>query len=139
MECIIANILEAFVADDALEGGAPAERTRFDIFEHIGKSDTREGGAASECMLANSFEVFVEDDAFEGGASVERMLFDDFEVIGEGDTHEGVAVTEGLHSNIRNDAVLTEYQTHEMATAINENSGMLSSLGHPERSTRRRE
>jgi len=41
--------LEMFVADDALEGGAPAVRPLFDDFELIGESDTLEGVATLEC------------------------------------------------------------------------------------------
>ena len=47
-ECKIVNSLEAFVEDDALEGGAMGERPRFDDFEIIGESDTREGEAGLE-------------------------------------------------------------------------------------------
>ena len=48
-ECAIANSLEFLVADDALEGGAIGEYLRFDDFELIGESDTREGEAILEC------------------------------------------------------------------------------------------
>ena len=94
LECGIANSLEVFVADDALEGGAFGERQLSNDFELIGQSDTHEGGAELECAPADSLDLFVADDAFEGGAMGENPRFDDFELIGEGDIREGVAVLE---------------------------------------------
>ena len=52
LECTIADIIEFFVADDTLEGGAGGERPVFNDFELIGESDTREGVASCECPLA---------------------------------------------------------------------------------------
>jgi len=49
LECTIANSLEVFVEDDALEGGAFDEHRCFEDFELIGESDTREGTAVLEC------------------------------------------------------------------------------------------
>ena len=49
MECDIADSLEDFVADDAFKGCALVERRRFDDFELIGESDTREGRALKKC------------------------------------------------------------------------------------------
>jgi len=49
LECAIANSLEVFVADDALEGGAVGKRRLTDDFELIGESDAREGVALLEC------------------------------------------------------------------------------------------
>ena len=48
LECVMANSVEVFVADDALEGGAAGQRHLFNDFELIGESDTREGAAKLE-------------------------------------------------------------------------------------------
>ena len=117
LKCALANSLEFFVADDAFEGGAFVERHIFDNFELFGEDDIREDGTVLECALANSLEVFVEEDAFEGRTTGENFRFDDFELIGESDTREGIASLECDFSSIRNVDVLTEYHTHEMATA----------------------
>jgi len=91
LECEIADSLEVFVADDALEGGAIDERRHIDAFEIIGEGDAREGEAVLECVLADSFEGFVTDNALEGSAIGEQTLFDDCELIGESDALEGGA------------------------------------------------
>jgi len=91
LECAIADRLEVFVADDALEGGASDERQLFNDFEFIGQGDTRELGALLESPPADSLEAFVADDALEGGAVVESQILDDCELIWESDTREGVA------------------------------------------------
>jgi len=52
LECVIADSLEVFVADDTLEGGASAEHQLFDDFEIIGESDTREGKGILECSCS---------------------------------------------------------------------------------------
>ena len=49
LECSLADSLEVFVPDDALEGFAFGERQLFDDCELIGESDTREDGAVCEC------------------------------------------------------------------------------------------
>jgi len=92
LECGIANSLEVFVADDALEGGAFVERLLLDDFELIGESDTSEGGIVLECAMADSPEFFVEVDALEGRAMQKSTMFDDCEHIGKGDTREGGAM-----------------------------------------------
>jgi len=116
LEYAIADSLEFFVADGALEGGAMSKRQLFDDFELIGEVDIFEGRTVLEYSHADSFEVFVKGDALEGGAARKRHSLDDFEIIGESDTREDVALRECSHSEIRNVAVLTELSTHEMAT-----------------------
>ena len=91
MECSFVDSLEVFVADDALEGSAVAERQMFYDFEFIGEGNALEGGAVLECASADSFEVFVADDSLEGKAAAECPILDDFELIGESDTREGGA------------------------------------------------
>ena len=49
LECVIANSLEFFVADNAFEGGALGEHTKFNDFELNGEGDTWEGEALLEC------------------------------------------------------------------------------------------
>jgi len=97
LECGIANSLEVFVEDDALEGGARGERQLFDDFEVIGEGGALECGTALECGNADSPEVFVADDAFEGLTIGERQAFDDGKLIGESDTREGKALLECCH------------------------------------------
>ena len=91
-----------------------------------------------ECATANSLEIFAAD-ALEGGTVGERLLFEDCELTGESDTREGEAPSKCSFSYTRDVDVLTEYHTHQIRQRVNAFSGMLSSLGHPERSTRRRE
>jgi len=127
LECAMADSLEIFVEDDALEGGAFEESRLYDIFEDLGESDTLEGVATRECVFANSLEVFVEDDALEGGAFVERPRFDVFEHIGESDTREGGAVLECFLAD--SFEVFVEDDALEGGTAIERSSMILSSSG----------
>ena len=94
LECVTADSVEVFVADNAFKGGAGAKRHMFDDCELIGEGDALEGEAVAECASANSLEVSVADDALEGGAIGESQPFDDFELIGESDAREGQAFLE---------------------------------------------
>ena len=51
LECGLADSLEVFVADDALEGGAVSECHIFDDFEFIGKGNAFEGAVLKRIPL----------------------------------------------------------------------------------------
>ena len=76
MECVLADSVEVFVEDDALEGGAFDEYQIFDDFELFGESDIHEGEAILECCLSyfRNVAVLTEYCTHEMGTGSEHKL-----------------------------------------------------------------
>jgi len=139
LECGLANSLEVFAADDALEGGASTECHLSDDYELIGQGNAIEGGTVLESAIANSFEFLLKTTR----SRAEQVL----------------NVCSSLTVSLSGRAILVRARHSWNAASPkfvmllcspnatltrwlqlpNVRSGMLSSLGQPERSTRRRD
>ena len=96
-ECAIADGLEVFVADDALEGGAFGKRTLTDASELIGEGYALEDGATTHAGVSETGHVIVNIYAPKEQTALKRAIWNARQprTFGEVDPKEGINAPEG--------------------------------------------